>query len=169
MEQLSFELLFIFFFPCVSFSLYVFRQRVTFHLIAETTHQTINSQNILQCMIFLGYLQLHEMDLGTSAFTAYMSTSFDTIINHVNVTNLFYFSIGFKIKSWKPLSTYLLYVRFFSFFFCLHFGLIDKRHQFYEESDADSTFQHYQMALIILESIFFSLKSFVSGISYMFF
>lgn len=116
MEQLSFELLFIFFFPCVSFSLYVFRQRVTFHLIAETTHQTINSQNILQCMIFLGYLQLHEMDLGTSAFTAYMSTSFDTIINHVNVTNLFYFSIGFKIKSWKPLSTYLLYVRFFSFF-----------------------------------------------------
>lgn len=155
MEQLSFELLFIFFFPCVSFSLYVFRQRVTFHLIAETTHQTINSQNILQCMIFLGYLQLHEMDLGTSAFTAYMSTSFDTIINHVNVTNLFYFSIGFKIKSWKPLSTYLLYVRFFSFFFCLHFGLIDKRHKFYEESDADSTFQHYQMALIILESIFF--------------
>lgn len=104
------------FFPCVSFSLYVFRQRVTFHLIAETTHQTINSQNILQCMIFLGYLQLHEMDLGTSAFTAYMSTSFDTIINHVNVTNLFYFSIGFKIKSWKSLSTYLLYVCFFSFF-----------------------------------------------------
>lgn len=45
----------------------------------------------------------------------------------------------------------------FLVFFLLHFGLIDKRHQFYEERNADSTFQHYQMALIILGSIFFCL------------